>query len=408
MAKLRRTIFLCSLAVMLQACAFTRDNSTGSSRNNVAAASPLLRLDSVPLTFEIVLDTPIEGIPPGEFIVYEEYSSGDSNTERVSIYYTSWDGSLRGPLFHINYLGMDYWIASVYEVNFPSIYFEIRGNNLRGLLTVDLVSYEMQQLTYPAGCREVGWSEELEILALLCDFDPEPSQQELYFISRKNWMTVGSVNVSSHFAEGNWLGSDNYFLETFIDGSFDTILYCWFQISELSEECIEQPYQILSAVQGGEGAVVNIPPTYPEDLYYLPKNCLMIVFKDCVAASIERPEVWEDRYSVIEDSHIWISRTNRLYFVELGQECPNEGDCRETTWIWYYDFETSESIAYLMMDKYYTLWKPLLSRDESKTAIMTGMGDAEVWVIDLEFPAFYRLLSSDHSFFFLYGIVVIP
>jgi hypothetical protein len=335
--------------------------------------------------FEFVLDTPLEEIPPGEYIILWDIDASDR--EGTDIYrYISWDGSRYGPFFHLVPLQSE---KMPYVISIMDGRIWYKQWSADDLFIVDIPSLKVHQFSFGSNCEEVFYPFNIgpSNFAFACLMDGR-ERRDLFIISLQDWNVVASKRLSNNQYFKGWIGPDRAEIISLLYLNSSIYKYCILESPEWDMRCHRINFDIETTSPDGKWVWTHRAKSI------VPKNCILEDKDNCSAIPIDLPPEWKDKASSINTPATWSLDSQKLIVVYM--DCTWHGT---GTWVWYYDLQSQQSVKLTHLNDCFDFshsiaGAPAIWSDEGDRFILETGGGVQPVVVMLDGRT-YRLPTTD-------------
>jgi len=307
-------------------------------------------------TLDLVFDTPLSEIPPGEYLVLWDRAYYDA-TGKERYRYLTWSGDIAGVLFHLEGTSAASAPRSLLaDFDLPWIVFDIAGASPGGdqIFAEDVSNAHARQFSLGTDCWPAGKVGEL-YFSYECEVD---QQNSLWVIlSLLDWQIVSAQVARGDLFFRYWEAPEIGVLASRWDFDAEKFQFCVMQAPEWNVRCSETRFSV--GKPSPDGRLMWTSPVRKDFADYLtssPKalmvtECLGTAKGDCDLIPVTGPVQWLERRRADATDVVWSPSSDKLAFADI--ECT--AGLTPQTWVWYYDVERQASVPLTRLSGCYEL-----------------------------------------------------
>ncbi len=365
-------------------------------------ATPIV-LPSLTPDFQLVVETPLADLPPGEILLLWDRESriGEAG---ISYSYITWDGGVTGPFFYMAPASAQRFIRLI-TIAGSKLYFSVGTTAYNHLIyEADLSTGQLQMFNFEGEC---GWTLNWravgdEYLTYFCPAEDEEGASVWYFVDLEDWRLVGRQT----------LDDDMYLVGWHPQGQ--AVFAAWYSDSNLIPTCVVDPVEGTTICRDLPYKVIDLSPngawlsvSFPHDLNrwgIIPFSCLSGgESADCELTTIRRPDEWQGEIESMGTTLNWSPDSRKLLLLDVW--CPGYGSAQ--AWVWLYDVEARRSQAVAHLDGCYdaSVGDGFWSSDGDRFVLRSPVAGEPLYVLDFANLGASYFLPAGHM---VNGVFTIP
>lgn len=326
--------------------------------------------------FSLVMDTPLEAMPPGEYLIVADFEG-----DMAAFGYISWDFNRRGRLFHLEpQAGIGQIFGGLVSPATPTLFLDLRDPN--GVLLIELENPRLRRFVF--GCQgsiRPSYIGERHF-TYRCPVDQADPQSDYAWtiVSQEDGRVVGSTVLPRAMYVAGWHDAQLDFVES-PDYGVDTVRHCKASAPGWAPTCQALPYWVRTTSL--DGVWVWARPTRGDiPLVLLPRSCVDQPERGCAPIPVD--PFGGISWSELNTSDLfasWSPEGQRLFVLAACGAGVRE------SWSWTFSPQTGESEGLLRSPACYqlpyndvTLW----SAEGDRLVVLSGVDGDRPQVISLK------------------------